>query len=145
MAFHVKRHPQVSAAAASAAFFGESSNSSMTELVLYFSGLGLIVGGVVMLIITSIDQVLKETEADGEDFDGSECGERPSSVMEYVSDVILPSPERQSGKSTPHDAWDYAALTEEASPSPASMDPQPTSINDPRGRGEEEQEHEDGG
>ena len=37
MAFHVKRHPQVSAAAASAAFFGESSNSSMTELVLYFS------------------------------------------------------------------------------------------------------------
>lgn len=97
-----------------------------------------------MLIVTSIDQVLKETRVNGED-DSSEHGERPSSFVEYISDAILLSPERQSGKSTPHNAWDYAALTEEASPSPASRAPQPTSINDPHGFGvEEEQEQEEG-
>ena len=103
----------VSAAAASASFFGASSlGDDPLGLALYLGGLGFIVGGVVMLIVVSIDEALKDDDDDGGggggdkprdrgsgaaglDDSSSDGGEaywrderRPSSITEYVADAL---------------------------------------------------------
>ena len=101
----------VSAAAASAAFFGVHDIST-TGLVLYLVGLGLIVGGVILLIFVSIGEALKDEEDSDTD---QEDAQRPSSITEFISDnVIRPSLDRLNMETKDGDRF-YTALAEDGS------------------------------